>query len=85
MICSGVYGFWPAASDGEDVVLYADEERHREVVRFNMLRQQREKSRKADPYVCLADYIAPVGSPIADYLGARTASEAAAGYRFQDR
>jgi len=32
----GVYGFWPAASDGDDVVLFADESRGAEVARFPM-------------------------------------------------
>src|SRR5262249_4622043 len=33
----GVYGFWPAAADGDDIVLYADAERARELTRFPML------------------------------------------------
>src|SRR5262249_27474269 len=34
----GVYGFWPANSDGDDIVLYTDETRTKEKLRFNMLR-----------------------------------------------
>jgi 5-methyltetrahydrofolate--homocysteine methyltransferase len=54
----GVYGFWPARADGDDIVL-ADGPR------FPMLRQQAawEGGR---PNRCLADYIAPAG----DHLGA---------------
>jgi 5-methyltetrahydrofolate--homocysteine methyltransferase len=65
----GVYGFWPAASDGEDVVLFADESRTTEAVRFNMLRQQ---SVIADgrPNRSLADFVAPVELPLRDYVGA---------------
>ena len=37
-----VYGFWPAHSDGDDIVVYDDEARSEEKLRFNMLRQQRE-------------------------------------------
>jgi 5-methyltetrahydrofolate--homocysteine methyltransferase len=37
---SAVYGFWPAASDGNDIVLYTDESRGHELLRFPMLRQQ---------------------------------------------
>src|SRR4029079_775356 len=33
----GVYGFWPAASEADDVVVYADRERTRTLVRFSML------------------------------------------------
>jgi 5-methyltetrahydrofolate--homocysteine methyltransferase len=70
----GVYGFWPAASDGNDIVLYADGAHTREKLRFNMLRQQQAKdpaSDKADgPCWSLADFVAPVGSPLRDHVGA---------------
>jgi 5-methyltetrahydrofolate--homocysteine methyltransferase len=64
-----VYGFWPAASEGDDVVLFADEERSTEVVRFNMLRQQ---SVIADgkPNRSLADFVAPAELSLRDYVGA---------------
>jgi 5-methyltetrahydrofolate--homocysteine methyltransferase len=66
---SGVYGFWPAASDGDDIVLYADEARSRELARFPMLRQQARQA--ADkPSRCLADYVAPAGSGLRDHVGA---------------
>jgi 5-methyltetrahydrofolate--homocysteine methyltransferase len=61
----GVYGFFPAASDGDDVVIL-DEARARERARFYFLRQQEEKA----TCHCLADYIAPLGSGVADHLGA---------------
>jgi 5-methyltetrahydrofolate--homocysteine methyltransferase len=55
----GVYGFWPAHADGDDIVLAAPHE-----VRFPMLRQQTEKP-EGRANRCLADYIAPAG----DHLG----------------
>ncbi|MCL4113229.1 UNVERIFIED_CONTAM: hypothetical protein GTU68_052579 [Idotea baltica] len=64
-----VYGFWPAASDGDDVVVYEDESRSTEKVRFPMLRQQWERKGQ-DDFRSLADYIAPVDSGVADYIGA---------------
>lgn len=64
-----VYGFWPAASDGEDIVLYTDEGRKHELTRFHFLRQQWERKGQHD-FRCLADYVAPVGSGRSDYLGA---------------
>jgi len=66
-----VYGFWPANSDGDDVVLWADELRQSELMRFPMLRQQWERKGQND-FRSLADYIAPVGenSSPADYVGA---------------
>ncbi|MEI8255630.1 MAG: methionine synthase, partial [Deltaproteobacteria bacterium] len=63
-----VYGFWPASSEGNDIVLYADETRTREVARFPMLRQQQVKT-EDKPYLSLADYVAPRGAG-ADHVGA---------------
>ena len=67
----GVYGFWPANSDGDDVVLWNDESRTSELMRFPMLRQQWERKGQ-DDFRSLADYIAPVGeeSSPPDYVGA---------------
>ena len=65
----GVYGFWPAASDGDDVVLYRSEARADELVRLSMLRQQ-EQQPDGRPNRSLADFIAPVDSGARDYIGA---------------
>ncbi len=65
----GVYGFWPANSLGDDIVVYADESRASELCRFHTLRQQWERKGKAE-YYALADFIAPVESGRKDYLGA---------------
>jgi 5-methyltetrahydrofolate--homocysteine methyltransferase len=65
----GVYGFWPAASDGDDIVLFEDESRSEEYVRFNLLRQQG-KGADGKPNRSLADFIAPLDSGVRDYLGA---------------
>ena len=63
----GTYGFWPAQSEGNDIVLFADETRHAEIARFPMLRQQQPKV-EGKPQQCLADLVAPAGTP--DYVGA---------------
>jgi 5-methyltetrahydrofolate--homocysteine methyltransferase len=65
----GVYGFWPAASDGDDVVLFGDGDRTATVARFPMLRQQ---GALADgrPNRSLADLVAPIGTPLRDHVGA---------------
>jgi 5-methyltetrahydrofolate--homocysteine methyltransferase len=60
------YGFWPAASDGNDIVIFADESRSQERLRFPMLRQQGGDA----PYRCLADFVAPYDSGLADHIGA---------------
>ena len=63
----GVYGFWPANRDGDDLVLFTDETRGEELCRFPMLRQQLVKQGES-PYYCLADFVAPAGTP--DWVGA---------------
>ncbi len=65
----GVWGFWPANSEGDSIIVYEDESRQRELTRFHMLRQQW-KRKGIDTFRCLADYIAPVDSGRVDYLGA---------------
>ncbi len=64
-----VYGFWPAASQNDDVILYTDEARDTELCRFHMLRQQWERKGQTE-FRSLADFVAPVSSGRADYLGA---------------
>jgi 5-methyltetrahydrofolate--homocysteine methyltransferase len=65
----GVYGFWPAASAGDDIVLFHDEKRDRELLRFVTLRQQEVKT-DDKPYLALADFVAPLDSGAKDYVGA---------------
>ena len=64
----GVYGFWPANTDGDDIVVYKDDSRHEELARFPMLRQQ-EVIADDKPNRSLADFIAPRESGVPDYLG----------------
>jgi len=65
----GVYGFWPAVSEGDDILVYADDSLENEVTRLHTLRQQWE--RKGQPcFYALADFIAPRGCGRTDYLGA---------------
>ncbi len=64
----GVFGLFPAASLGDDVVLYTDESRTSELNRFHFLRQQMIKP-PGRPNQSLADYIAPVESGLPDYIG----------------
>ena len=66
---NGVYGLWPAASDGDDLVLYRDESRSDELQRFPMLRQQSIKS-DGRPNYCLADFVASRQSGTPDWMGA---------------
>ena len=58
LTAKGVYGFWPANSEGDDIILWTDESRTRELMRFPMLRQQWERVGQKD-FRSLADYVAP--------------------------
>jgi 5-methyltetrahydrofolate--homocysteine methyltransferase len=65
----GVYGFFPANADGDDIVLYTDDSRTRELGRVHTLRQQWERKGQ-EAFHALADFVAPVESGRKDYLGA---------------
>jgi len=58
LVARGVHGFWPANSIGDDVDLYADEERSEKVATFYFLRQQMQKPAGQTNH-CLADFISP--------------------------
>ena len=65
----GVYGFFPANSDGDDIIVYADVTRAKELARLHTLRQQKDNQR-GKPQLALADFIAPRESRRVDYIGA---------------
>jgi 5-methyltetrahydrofolate--homocysteine methyltransferase len=76
LVARAIYGFFPAASQGDDVELYTDESRTQVLTRFHFLRQQMEKT-DGSPNWCLADFVAPHTTEgpgaqpgPADYLGA---------------
>jgi 5-methyltetrahydrofolate--homocysteine methyltransferase len=64
----GAVGLWPANRVGDDIEIYSDEQRSRVLGTFHFLRQQKEK--EADrPYQCVADFVAPKESGVADWVG----------------
>ncbi len=65
----GVYGFWPAASEDGDIVVFSDESRTGELLRFNMLRQQ-DLIADRKPNLSLADFVADRSAHVRDYIGA---------------
>ncbi len=69
LTANAVYGFWPAASDGDDIVLFTADNRREELTRFHMLRQQWERNGQRD-FRSLADYVAPLSSGREDFVGA---------------
>lgn len=72
----GVIGFYEANADGDDVVIKFEKENsnpdsnrdENNETKFNFLRQQGEKA-DGQPYLCLADFVAPKESGKKDYLG----------------
>ena len=64
-----VIGFFPANSDQDDVLVYTDDTRSQRLETLHHLRQQNIKA-PGRPNFCLSDFIAPVDSGKADYIGA---------------
>jgi 5-methyltetrahydrofolate--homocysteine methyltransferase len=64
---SAVVGFWPANTDGDDILVFGDEARAQPVSVLRTLRQQLAR-REGRSNVALADFIGPRG--VADYVGA---------------
>jgi 5-methyltetrahydrofolate--homocysteine methyltransferase len=72
LIARGAHAFWRANSVGDDVDLYADDNRTEKIATFYFLRQQMQKPAGQFNH-CLADYVAPstgADNPsLQDYLG----------------
>ena len=65
----GVVGLWPAASRGDDIVMWTDETRTTPLLAWRNLRQQNERP-AGKSNLCLADFVAPEDSGTRDYVGA---------------
>ncbi len=57
------YGYFPANADGRDLVIWTDDTRTSEWLRFGFPRQRQ------DPYLCIADFFRPIDSGELDYAG----------------
>ncbi len=67
---SGVVGFWPANSRGDDIDVYTDDTRATKRATLHTLRQQIARDPSRDrAHTALADFIAPKTSGVADYIG----------------
>jgi 5-methyltetrahydrofolate--homocysteine methyltransferase len=64
-----VVGYFPANAVDDDVEIYTDASRTKVLTRLSFMRQQKQKP-AGQPHECLADYIAPKSSGVADYIGA---------------
>jgi 5-methyltetrahydrofolate--homocysteine methyltransferase len=66
---SAVFGFWPANSEGDDILVYGDEARAKPRAVLHTLRQQLTR-REGRANIALADFVAPRASGLADHVGA---------------
>jgi 5-methyltetrahydrofolate--homocysteine methyltransferase len=66
---NAVVGLWPANSEGDDILVFADEARVKPIAKLHTLRQQLAR-REGRANVALADFVAPRASGLADYIGA---------------
>ncbi len=79
------WGYFPVNGDGTDLVVWRDEDRRTEWMRFHFPRQRKE------PWHCIADFFRPVASGEVDYAGfsvvtmGEVASEYSAGLFAADR
>ena len=62
-------GFWPANSEGDDILVFAGESRKTPIATLHTLRQQLAR-REGRANVALADFVAPRASGLRDYIGA---------------
>jgi 5-methyltetrahydrofolate--homocysteine methyltransferase len=69
LTANAVFGLFPAAAVEDDIEIYADESRERRLMTWHNLRQQNVKP-TGRPNYCLADFIAPRGAGVKDYIGA---------------
>ncbi|MBA6384418.1 methionine synthase [Colwellia sp. BRX10-6] len=76
LTAKAVFGLFPAHRQKDDLILFADENRDKQLMKLHQLRQQSKKP-AGQFNRCLADYIADKTSGIKDYVGAFAVS---AGY-----
>jgi 5-methyltetrahydrofolate--homocysteine methyltransferase len=66
---NAVVGLFPAATETDDLIVFAGEDREVELARVPFLRQQRH-SASGRPNMSLVDFVAPHGSGVRDWVGA---------------
>jgi 5-methyltetrahydrofolate--homocysteine methyltransferase len=71
LTANAVVGFWPANAVGDDIALYTDDARQRQLAVLHTLRQQMARENRKDrANTALADFVAPMETGLADYVGA---------------
>ncbi|MEN8157958.1 MAG: methionine synthase [Bacteroidota bacterium] len=69
LTANAVFGIYPSNAQGDDLLIYRDESRRDVITQFSNLRNQTLKEEKM-PNLCLSDFVAPVETGVADYVGA---------------
>ncbi len=69
LTAKAVYGFYPCHTEGDDLVVFADESKSQPLATFHTLRQQNDK-KGGKPNYALADFVAPKETGCKDHLGA---------------
>jgi 5-methyltetrahydrofolate--homocysteine methyltransferase len=71
LTANAVIGFWPANAVGDDIALFVDGSRDRQLATLHTLRQQMARENRTDrANTALADFVAPAETGLADYVGA---------------
>jgi 5-methyltetrahydrofolate--homocysteine methyltransferase len=68
IVARGAFGFYPACSVNEDVILFKDAKGIEQISALHFLRNQEKKDNRM-PNLSFADFIAPKDSGIVDYMG----------------
>ena len=63
LVPAAAWGYFPVNSEGDDLIVWRDDDRREERLRFNFPRQQK------DRFLCISDFFRPVGSGDPDYAG----------------
>ena len=66
---SSVIGFWPANSDGDDILIFKDNSRKKILKKLHFLRQQVSRENSKRPNFCLSDFVSPISSKTKDFIG----------------
>jgi 5-methyltetrahydrofolate--homocysteine methyltransferase len=68
LVARAVIGLFPANASGDDLILWKDDSRSEQLALMPMLRQQFDRGGNR-PCYALSDFVAPVESSVADYMG----------------
>jgi len=69
LVPAAVWGYFPVNSDGDDLVVWTDDDRRTERLRFTFPRQRK------DRFLCISDFFRSVASGDADYTALTVVSE----------